>query len=326
MEWAGPVGEAAYGADAFTAAARRVVDYLSRATPLETWSVSRVAGGEQVHVHVRDSELITTGQRVDWQDSFCRRMTTGAAHVVVDSAADPDYAPLPAAQDVRAYVGYPIADENGELFGILCGVGDTPLADADAVDPVLVEMLSGLLSTQLVVSRAADREVRAAQVAAAQSDTDALTGLTSRRGWDLFVDDAQRRIDAFGDLVAVAVVDLDGLKLVNDTAGHAAGDELIRRAGRGLRAAAGRQDRVARYGGDEFAILTNNVPVTDLDRHYARFVEALAGEGVRASLGHAWTGPGTATVADAFERADAAMYAVKRSRAGLRTAAPSPGR
>lgn len=313
MEWVA-ADDRAFGADAFTLAARRVVDYLSRSTPLTTWSVSRVAGGEQVHVHVHEGELITTGQRVAWDDSFCRRMTDGAGHVVADSAVVPEYAVLPAAQDVRAYVGFPITDETGQLFGVLCGVGATALETGSSVDAGLVEMLSGLLSSQLAASRVADRGVRAAQMAAARADTDALTGLMNRRGWDLFIDDAQRRIDAFGDLVAVAVLDIDGLKLVNDTAGHEAGDDLIRRAGRGLRAAAGRQDRVARYGGDEFAILTNNVPVADLDRHYARFVDALDAEGVQASLGHACTGPGTATVADAFRRADAAMYDVKRGR------------
>lgn len=301
------------GADVFAASARSVVEYLSRRTPLTDWSVSRVAGGEQVHVHVHHDALIATGDRVPWDDTFCRQMTDGAAHVVPDAVRDPDYAWLPDAGPIRAYVGFPITDE-GALFGVLCGVGSAPLADLPPLDADLVELLSSLLSSQVGIARAADRERRRATIATALAATDELTGLVNRRGWGTLVADAQQRIDAFGDPVAVAVVDVDGLKATNDTDGHAAGDELLKRAAEALLAAATDQDRVARYGGDEFTVLTNNVALADLGAHYARFERSLAGHGVRASLGHAWAGPGERTVAEAFRLADAAMYDVKRAR------------
>lgn len=303
----------AAGATAFARAAQEVVDYLSRRTPLSDWSVSRVAGGEQVHVHVHHDELLGTGDRIAWDETFCRQMTDGAAHVVPDSLADADYADLALAPAVRSYVGFPITDD-GELFGVLCGVGQRPLTTSADVDADLVALLSSLLSSQLTVSRVADREHRRAALAAALADTDELTGLVNRRGWETIVVEAQERIDAFGDLVAVAVVDLDGLKAVNDTLGHAAGDVLLRRAADALRSACTPQDRIARYGGDEFAILSNNIALDALGHHFARFERALAEHGVAASLGHAYTGPGERTVMDAFGRADATMYDVKRVR------------
>lgn len=312
VEGALPAPEAS-GADAFAASARSVVDYLSRRTPLADWSVSRVAGGEQVHVHVHHDALIATGDRVPWDDTFCHQMTDGAAHVVRDAVRDPDYAGLPDAGPIRAYVGFPITDD-GALFGVLCGVGSSPLPDLPPFDADLVELLSTLLSSQVSIARTADRERRRATIALALAATDELTGLVNRRGWDTLVADAQQRIDAFGDPVAVAVIDVDGLKATNDTLGHAAGDELLRRAAAALLAAGTEQDRIARHGGDEFTVLTNNVPVADLADHYARFERSLADHGVRASLGHAWTGPGERTVVEAFRLADAAMYDVKRSR------------
>lgn len=305
----------AVGAEAFAEAAQHVVGYLSRRTPLRDWSVSRVSGGEQVHVHVHHDTLLDTGDRVPWDDTFCRRMSNGAAHVVPDALRDADYSGLPLAGDIRAYVGFPITDE-GSLFGVLCGVGAQPLPGVESVDADLVELLSTLLSSQLTISRAADRERRRAALAAALADTDELTGLVNRRGWDAIVEDAQQRVAAFGDPVAVAVVDLDGLKAANDVLGHQAGDALLRRTATALRNACTAQDRVARYGGDEFAILTNNVAVEDLPAHFARFAGALAGEGIAASIGHAFTGPGERTVVEAFRRADAAMYDVKRARRG----------
>lgn len=302
------------GADLFSTSAQRIVDYLNAHTPLPDWSVSRVAGGEQVHVHVHHHDLIELGDRVPWTDTFCRRMTLGADNIVVDSLQDSDYSDLPAAQAVRSYAGFPITDDDGSTFGVLCGVGQAPLSTRAAVDEDLIALMSELLSSQLVMSRAADRDRRAYEIAQALANTDALTGLVNRRGWDLLVADAQERVDAFGDLVAVGVIDLDGLKLVNDTSGHEAGDALLRRAAEAFRSVAQPIDRVARYGGDEFAIMTNNVAVADLPAHFDRFLEAMAAHGVEGSLGFASTGPGVSTLASAFSQADAGMYAAKQAR------------
>lgn len=302
------------GADMFSASAQRIVDYLNSHTPLSDWSVSRIAGGEQVHLHVHDAGMMTLGRRVPWDDSFCIRMLGGAAQVVPDAQADADYADHPDAQVVRAYVGIPLTDDDGNTFGTLCGVDTQPLGGVEDVDPDLLELMRDLLSTQLTMSRIADRARRTAEIAKALAHTDALTGLVNRRGWDLLVDDAQQRVSAYGDPVAVAVIDLDGLKAVNDVDGHTAGDALLRRAADTLAAAASPADRVARYGGDEFAILSNNVPIKDLRTHFTRFADALAAHDIPASMGFAATNAGIVGVTDAFTEADTDMYAAKAAR------------
>lgn len=301
------------GADHFSASAQRIVDYLNAHTPMSDWSVSRVAGGEQVHVHVHDEGLLQVGQRVPWEETFCVRMLRGASRFVIDSHDDPDYADHPDAVGIRAYAGFPIMDDDGSTFGTLCGVGAEPLASMEAVDTELIALMGELLSSQLAMSRRADRERRAAEIADALAHRDALTGLTNRRGWDMFVADAQQRVDAYADPVAVAVIDLDGLKAVNDKRGHPAGDELIRRAANALTAVAGSGDRIARYGGDEFALLSNNVAVAELPAHFGIFMDAMAAHDVHASMGFASTGPG-ARVVDTFAKADADMYASKHAR------------
>lgn len=302
------------GDDLFSASAQRIVDYLNAHTPMSDWSVSRVAGNEQVHLHVHDEGLLEVGQRVPLEETFCIRMLRGASRLVADSQQDPDYADHPDAVGIRSYAGFPILDDDGTTFGTLCGVGAEPLASLEEVDGELIQLMGELLTSQLAMARAADRERRAAEIAEALSQRDALTGLTNRRGWDMLVDDAQQRVDAYGDLVAVAVIDLDGLKAVNDAKGHSSGDELIRRAANALKAVAGSGDRVARYGGDEFAVLSNNVAVADMAAHFGIFLDAMTAHGVEASMGYAPTGPG-ATVVDAFARADAEMYAAKQVRA-----------
>lgn len=302
------------GVDLFTSSAQRVVDYLNSHTPLTDWSVTRVAGGEQVHLHVHGEVGVEPGMRVDWNDTLCRRMVDGAAPVVVDTLADPDYSDHAYAGLIRAYAGVPLTDDTGEMFGVLCGFGIEPLTSTEEIDGDLVALMGGLLSTQLVAARTADRGRRDVEIAEALAQTDPLTGLTNRRGWDALVADAEQRMNAYGDLVAVAVIDLDGLKAVNDSEGHAAGDRLIAAAANALAGVAHEGDRVARYGGDEFAVLANSVAVADLPEHVGAYTRALEAAGIGASMGWAIGSPSVTSVADAFIGADRAMYMNKTER------------
>ncbi|MEV8338455.1 GGDEF domain-containing protein [Leucobacter sp. NPDC077196] len=296
------------GALSFTQSAERVVAYLNEHTPLTDWSVSRVTNGEQIHVHVHHDQVISVGDRVDWHESFCSRMSAGAAHVVPDSRQDPQYADLRASQRVGSYAGYTIRDDDGALFGVLCGVRETPLTEGETVDEELIRLLSELLASQLELSRGIDRERRRIAIADALAHTDALTGLLNRRGWNRVLADAQERVDAFGDPVSVAIIDLNGLKGVNDTQGHVAGDRLLTQAAEALNAATTQVHRVARIGGDEFAILANGVTTREAASHFARFNAELENAGVSAAMGVAAAVPGLATLADAVALADRAMY------------------
>ncbi len=95
--------------------------------------------------------------------------------------------------------------------------------------------------------------------------TDPLTGVLNRRGWALALDREERRCRRHGLDAVVAVVDLDRLKEVNDTGGHAAGDERIVACAQAIASAIRAEDTVARLGGDEFAVLAVHV-VSDADR------------------------------------------------------------
>ncbi|PRI11404.1 GGDEF domain-containing protein [Leucobacter massiliensis] len=308
-----PAAEAG-GADAFTRAAEQVVAYLNAHTPLTDWSVSRAVGGEQIHLHVHRDQLLSRGDRFAWSDTFCSRMASGAAHVVRDSRKDPGYADLRLAEHVGAYAGYTITDDRDEMFGVLCGVRRDPLRAAERVDEPLLRLLSELLSSQLRLARGFDRERRNHRLAHALAQTDALTGALNRRGWERLAADAQERLDSFGDPVAVGIVDLDGLKAVNDAAGHASGDALIRRAAQALIGACTPAYRVARYGGDEFVILANGVTRSGVEACTTMFAEALARAGVAASTGFAAAEPGRVSIERALAAADSLMYRRKRER------------
>ena len=130
--------------------------------------------------------------------------------------------------------------------------------------------------------------------------TDGLTGSVNRRGWD--------RLDA-----VVMVVDLDDFKTVNDTQGHAAGDELLVRCAGVLHDAVRAHDAVARTGGDEFALLAvhtsgEEAPATLISRLRTNLERA----GLCATVAAATRGR-AGTLAAAWRSADQEMLAAKRA-------------
>jgi len=147
------------------------------------------------------------------------------------------------------------------------------------------------------------------------STHDALTGLANRGAFD----EVLSRLEERGPWpVGIIMVDLDGLKLINDQQGHAAGDELLRRTARVLKATFRSGDCVARIGGDEFAMLLAGQDTHALDvltRRLDQSVElhnsAYGGEPLRLSLGTAVAHQGE-RLHVALGEADTRMYAMKR--------------
>ena len=150
--------------------------------------------------------------------------------------------------------------------------------------------------------------------------TDGLTGLFNRRGWTGLLAGEENRCHRYGHSAGVIVVDLDELKLVNDSTGHFAGDELLARAASVMSEVKRGPDILARVGGDEFTLLAVECDRPAVVLLAKRLREALRTAGVQASLGHAVRVPSDG-LQRAWEEADKAMYADKeRSRRNRSTA------
>ncbi|HET9879290.1 MAG TPA: EAL domain-containing protein [Candidatus Limnocylindria bacterium] len=149
---------------------------------------------------------------------------------------------------------------------------------------------------------------------------DPLTGLANRA---LFADRVTHALTRAGrgqvGELAVLFADLDDFKLVNDSLGHAAGDELLIRVADRIGTCVRRQDTAARLGGDEFGILLEDASPAVADEIAGRVLEALrrpfsVGSRqifVQASIGTALGGDGHGTAEELLRNADAAMYTAK---------------
>lgn len=207
-----------------------------------------------------------------------------------------------------------------------------PLAPAFAV---LLTGAPAFLPLLVVPLGAAHRLADVAARRERHALTDPLTGAGNRSLWDLR---ARRVLSRRRGVTGVLLVDLDGFKALNDRYGHAAGDALLVEVARRLDAAVRAVDTVARVGGDEFAVLLENLGSAEVAEGLAERVAAalaapvvVGGHRTRAagSVGLAVAPDDGTDVADLLAAADAAMYAAKATgsgwaRAGAGLPAPSP--
>ena len=169
-----------------------------------------------------------------------------------------------------------------------------------------------------------DHQVRAVtrlhQALQEQALRDPLTGLHNRRALEAFFERESARATRGGQPLCVALVDLDHFKRINDTHGHAVGDEVLTGLARHLQCQARQADGVFRFGGEEFLLVLPATPLRTAYRYLeslrravrAQPVETAAGPlGCTMSMGLAeWAG-GDQTLHALLQAADAALYRAK---------------
>ena len=158
-----------------------------------------------------------------------------------------------------------------------------------------------------------------------RGNEDVLTGLPNRHWIQGFLPNALEHAQKEDERLALLFIDLDGFKKVNDTAGHAAGDELLKHAAHRLQEAVRPHDKVVRFGGDEFVVIIENIEHRMDAAHVAGRIGAAFRQSFRLSHGvhQVGTSIGIAMfptdgddASSLLEKADIAMYSVKTNGKG----------
>ena len=259
------------------------------------------------------------GTWVERNQSVCQIViSSGEPLVVGDMRTDArlEGHPLVPHLPFRFYAGVPLLTEDGAAVASLCILKRDPQA-TDGFNLSPLEDLGAIAMDELELWRL-NRELERA------SATDGLTGLANRRAFDAALDQSRRRLQRIREPLSLLLLDLDYFKILNDRAGHPAGDEALRRFARILSEAVRRPgDFAARYGGEEFALI---LPDTDGPGALAvaqAIGDSLASSGIAhpggiggrltTSIGLATVGPEDVESADALvARADMALYQAKK--------------
>jgi diguanylate cyclase len=310
-----PAGLPAVQGMSFEAASAEVLRFLRDRFGFALWMVTRTRGDDWIVLQADDDGYgVRPGRVHRWQDTVCYRMVEGAGpRIAPDARSVPAYADAPIGQQmpIGAYVGVPLTMPDGSLFGTLCAIDPAPQPADLEVEQELVELLAALLNGVLVMELGLADANRTSERLATEASTDPLTQLANRRAWEAVLDHEESRCRRYGHGAAIIVIDLDGLKVANDTNGHAAGDALLVSAAEALRSVARQADVAARLGGDEFGLIA-----VECDEHGAATLEerlraALHERGVGASIGVCVREP-CEDLRSAWRHADERMYEDKR--------------
>ena len=200
----------------------------------------------------------------------------------------------------------PLYDRNGDELGFIW---------ADDPDDRLIPSAERLQALRVFANQATTALYAAEQFEQMRflADHDPLTNLLNRRSFVQHLDAEVGRSRRYARPLALVVFDMDELKTVNDTQGHAAGDEALQRVAETLRATLRSGDNAFRIGGDEFAVILAEANEHDAASAAQRIADALQ---LPASFGVAVCGSGCEAGA-LLREADDAMYRMKRQRRGM---------
>ena len=251
--------------------------------------------------------------------AFCHHtIATADGLAVEDAESDPRFAGTPLVvgePHIRSYLGAPLRTPDGYQVGALCIIGNERRRFS-LEDREILRRFSDVVVSQMELRQLASR--------------DSLTGALTRRAFDQAIFDALEAERKTQRGAALAILDLDYFKRLNDQHGHGCGDAVLVAVTEAMQAVLGPRGIVGRLGGEEFGILIDSGDQGTAAAVAERLRAAVAGVGVpghdvhaTASIGVAVLSPDLDTTEAWLHAADMALYAAKaggRDRVALREA------
>jgi diguanylate cyclase (GGDEF)-like protein len=273
--------------------------------------------GELLHfvaTHGHPENVPALGMRVPLTDDalFAEIVRTQRPIILVDAHADPRWDYYPGTEYIRGWLGVPMI-LRGAVIGMLAldsrqmnayGETESDLALAFADQAVIAIQNARMFE-----------EMRRLAI------TDGLTGIFNRRHFFSLAEHEFQRLRRYHHPLSALMIDVDHFKTLNDSYGHAAGDEVLRQIAQRCQNNVREVDLIARYGGEEFVVLLPNSDVAAARQAAERLMRCIADEpfptaqgplAVTISVGVATADETMPDVSALLNRADNALYRAKR--------------
>ena len=277
--------------------------------------------------------------------SFCGHAIHAEQVFVVENALEDErFADNPLVTGephIRFYAGHPLSGPSGMIVGTLCIIDREPRRLTDN-DSLILHDLAALVENELNLKRmslAQGELMRRLETAQRQAMIDPLTQFWNRAGLTRILESEVNRAERQRSSLSVVMADIDHFKSINDTHGHACGDEVLREVARRMRTVLRASDACGRVGGEEFVVVHPSCEEEVAARIAERIRIVVAGDrfdvsgtgdsalGVTISLGVACSEPGTPIRPEKLlEAADQALYAAKKAGRNRVERAPATAR
>lgn len=294
-------------ADDFSGAVDATLSALQALIPLDMWMLTRVESDDWVVLHTHGhAPRIRPGAQFSWQHSYCVHMNAGdGPNIAADARTVPAYAsaPINDVATIGCYIGFPLYDADGELFGTLCGLHPEPMDPAIEHHEPVVRALAASLGHLLRLSQRAEGLDRLRQHAALAAHSDPLTGVLNRHGWELALDAEETRCQQSGQPAGIILLDLFPGDSGADSTGIQDDTDLVR-AILALQGLAGPTDLIGRLGGTRFGLLAIDLREQPLAAQARHIHQALFEQAIPAAIGHAMRKPGAGSLEHALKRAE----------------------
>lgn len=270
---------------------------------------------------------IPEGLAVPWADTLCKRALDANQPYTDDVGACWGDSDAARQLGIQTYLSTPVRFTDGGLYGTLCAASSARRPLEPRAQHILT-LFATLIAQHIEREQLLTQLVQANERLTAYASTDPLTELSNRRALQqeltrLLAQGTRRKV-----ALLVAYLDLDGFKSINDSHGHAVGDQFLIEMAERLRGTLRAEDMAARIGGDEFIVIgPGPQPGESLEQARLAFEqrifqatvgEFMAGEHrisyAGASVGVIAIEPGTLDATAAIKQADAAMYQIKLAR------------
>jgi len=294
--------------DSFIEEIRKVIDV--------SWAAIVLIGENDAYFLALSSEIGSVwqaGERIPLEGTATEWVATHKKPVVEsDLTLESQFVTAEAhiKQGVRSIAYLPLIAK-GKAIGSLVVASRNPSAYSQR-HITLLEQLASQIAMHIENSRLYAEVEEKARI-------DELTGLLNRRSLDEVIASETSRHSRYGGVFSLIILDLDSFKAFNDSYGHLAGDELLRKIGSTMKTTIRGADQAFRYGGDEFAIFLPNTPIDAANQVAGRIRRQIASKKMKASdipvtasLGLAsWPADGL-NPNELIAAADAALYQAKR--------------
>lgn len=304
----------------------RITRLVQRTLDVPIAAISLIDADRQWFKSIQGLALESTSRRV----SFCgHAILHDDVMVVEDARRDARFAGNPLVlgpPHIVFYAGYPIRVKDGSKIGSLCAIDHRPRR-MTREDLQLLRDLGAIAEAEFATAmdHGAQEELIAQVDALARvAYVDSLTRVWNRQAIDSVLDAELARSRRAAHGASVIMADLDHFKAINDTHGHAIGDEVLRQSAKRMLGAIRETDALGRYGGEEFMIVLSGAASEGQVREVAERLRERIGStpigtergeiGVTVSLGIGWCASVDGVTRDALVKAaDEALYNAKRN-------------